>query len=133
MPVGRQPQPHLVERDALDVDAVFTELVEVAMSRLAPVLELDAELEAGLRGLHEVPLVDAEHLVEELQRGDGGFADTDGADFFRLDQRDALRILHGVRQCGSGHPAGRAAADDYVMHGVIVAYDPSIFYTETTP
>src|SRR5690349_18832334 len=114
--MGGQPQPQLVKGNALDVDAELTELVEILVARLAPVLEFDAQLEAGLRGLHEVALVDAEHLVEELKGRDAGFADADGADLIRLDQRDALRALHGLRQRGSCHPAGGPATDDYVVH-----------------
>jgi hypothetical protein len=51
---------------------------KVAVADGAPVLEFDAELERGLRGLDEIPLVDAKDLVIELQRGNGGFAHAHG-------------------------------------------------------
>ena len=116
MAIGGETQPQLVKGDGLNVHAELTELVEVAVALATPVLEVDAELEGGLRGLNEIPLVDAENLVEELQGRDGRFADTHGADFVRLDQRDALGALHGMRQRGRGHPAGRAASNDHVVH-----------------
>ena len=46
---------------------------------MPPVVKFDAELEARLRGTNEFALVDAEQLVEELQRRNGGLTDADCA------------------------------------------------------
>jgi hypothetical protein len=90
--------------------------MKVPMTRAAPIVEVDSQFEAGLRGLNEIPLIDAKHLVEELNGRNGRFAHPHSADLIRFDQRDPLRILHRMRQRGRGHPAGGATADDYVVH-----------------
>jgi hypothetical protein len=78
-----------------------------------PVLELYAELECDLGLAHEVPLVDAQQLVESAQQRDGGLAHAHRADLIRLDQADVEVLAHQLAQCSSSHPAGGPAADDH--------------------
>jgi hypothetical protein len=86
--------------------------MEVVLADVAPVLELDAELEGGLRGGHELLLVDAQQLVVGEQRRDGGLADADGADLVGLDEPDVERLAEHLGQQGGDHPAGGAAPGD---------------------
>jgi len=57
-------------------------------------------------------LVQAQRLVELFDRRNRRFADTDDANLFGLDQRDATTRLHDVRQCSGRHPSGRTASGD---------------------
>ena len=82
-----------MKRDALDVCAELAELMEVAVAPGAPVVELDAEFEARLGGADKLRLVDAEHLVVELQGRDGGFPYADRADLIGFDQGNGMRAL----------------------------------------
>src|SRR5207248_3994657 len=91
MAVGSEPQPDLMKGDALDVRAELTELMEVAMAAASPIVKLDAELEARLRGANEVTLVDTEDFVVELQGRNGRLPHTDRPDLIGLDQGHAVR------------------------------------------
>ena len=79
--------------------------MEIAVALAGPIDEFDAELERALCLPDEFVFIDAESGVEEFDRWDGRFADTDGTDFFGLDHRD-LRVFHGVGERGRRHPAG---------------------------
>src|SRR5205085_11747593 len=81
-------QVELVEGDALQVLAERPERMEVAVAELAPVHELDAELERRPGLADEIVLVDSDQRVEAEQGRDGGLADADDADLLGLDQRD---------------------------------------------
>jgi hypothetical protein len=107
-----------MKRDAFDIDAEFAELMEVAVTGMSPIVKFDAELEARPSGAYEFALVDAEYLVEELQRWNRGLADADRADLFLLYQTYPLHALQRVSKAGGCHPARRSAADDHVVHGV---------------
>ena len=100
-----------MELDALQVLPESSERVEVALPRLAPIHELDSELEGGLGGGDELILVEPEHRVECHQRRDCRFADSDRADLVGFNQ-DRLRIsvVEVAGQSGSSHPSGGAAA-----------------------
>src|SRR3569833_4284124 len=102
----------MMKSHALDVCAELAEGMEEAVALCAPVVELDAEFKAGPGGADKLALVDAEHFVEELQRGDGGFAYADGADVVGLDKGDGVRAFEGLRHGRRAHPAGGAASDD---------------------
>ncbi len=104
--------PILLERDGIEVLPVIAERVEIAVALAAPVDELDPELEGGLGGPDEFGLVEAERMVEPAQRGNGGFADADGADLIRFDQLDPKALLERIAHPRRRHPASRAAAND---------------------
>jgi len=125
LPSPGWPRPVLVQRRHVELHAVRAEGVEVAVALPRPVDKFNAQLEGALRAPQELGLVQPQHLVEGLDRRDGGFAHADGADLVALDQRDGAAPTHRTRQRGGRHPAGRAAADDHdaaqravaVLHG----------------
>ena len=82
------PQPEMMEVDVLHRHAVGAEGMDVGMAEARPVDELDAELEAGLRGAHELDFVDPHGAVVVDDRRDRGFAHADGADLVGLDELD---------------------------------------------
>ena len=82
------------------------------MARPQPVDELDAELEGRLRPPHELGFVELDQLIVRLDRGNGRFADANGADRLTLDQLDVVESLEQLAEQGGGHPAGRPATDD---------------------
>ena len=92
----------MLEIDAGPGLAERAEGMDVAVARPIPADELDAEFE-GRPGLaHELRLVDPEHVVEDLDMRQRGFADTDGADLVGLDQRD---VVVRARQAAATRPA----------------------------
>jgi hypothetical protein len=121
---ARQLQKELMEAQSFDVVTELTEGVEVAFADLAPVDELDAELERTLRARDEIVLVDAEHLVEGRDRRDGRLADADGTDRLALDQADARAVPDEFRQGGRRHPASGAAADDHDVADAVFVHAP---------
>ena len=80
-----QTVPDLVERDAPDLIAVSAEGVNVAVTQLAPIDELNAKLEAALDSGEQLTLVNLEQLVELYEGWYGRFAHPNGADGFGLD------------------------------------------------
>ena len=70
---------------------VFTDVakgVHVAVAVLAPVLELDAELDATVGCLEKISLIEAQGIVEIDNWGDCGLTDADNADVVRLNESD---------------------------------------------
>ena len=107
-------QPEMVEVDAVHLHAEMAEGMDVRVPRPGPVHELDAELDAGLRGAHEFVLVDLHGPVEVADRRNRGLAHAHGADLIGLDELDVIgHTLRHPRERGRGHPAGGAAADDH--------------------
>ena len=102
----------LMHRHQIEGFAVRAEGVEIAMPFATPADELDPQLEAALGLAQEFGLVDAERLVEQADRGNGRFADSDGADLVRLDQRDGQAAGAGMGQRRRRHPPGRATPND---------------------
>src|SRR4051794_13234987 len=86
-------QPDLMKGDALDVRSELTELVEVAVTAAAPIVKLDAELEARSSGANEITLVDTEDFVVELQGRNGRLPHADRPDLLGFDQGNAVRAL----------------------------------------
>jgi len=104
-------------RAVLDGRAEVAEAVEEAVADVAPVAELDAELEAALRLPDEVGAVQAQGAVVGADGRQRGFADADGADVGRLHQHDlagrrAAHLRKALGQRRGRHPAGGAAAHD---------------------
>src|SRR5579862_3364960 len=80
---------------------------------MCPVAELYADLEGGHRLAHEIGFVDAEPVVEDVDRGQRRLADADGTDLLGFDElylgeAGLEEFLHRSRR----HPAGRSPADD---------------------
>ena len=65
--------------DDLDVRSELTELVEVAVAAAAPIVKLDSELEARLRGANEVTLFSGKDLAGWRPIGDAKWTVEDGA------------------------------------------------------
>src|SRR3569832_2523917 len=108
-----QLEPVGMKQDAAHVPAERPKRMEIGMPDLLPVDEFDAELERRARLPHEFVLVQRKHAVEGGDLWDRRLAAADGADLLRLDQSDRS-IVGGqdLGECGCGHAAGRAAAQD---------------------
>ncbi len=88
--------------------------MDIAVALAPPVHEFDTELEARLRGLHELDFVEPEEVVEILHLRQCRFADTDGPDLFGFDEADAETCPIELRRARRGaHPAGGPAANDH--------------------
>src|SRR5688572_2889837 len=86
--------PMILARDAEGMNVV---LAQIFRRRVAPVLELDTQLERGLRRGHEFLLVDLEQAVEGDQGGNRRLADTHGTDLVGLDQLDVEHLAQRLR------------------------------------
>ena len=106
-------QPILVQRQEIKVAAIGAERVEIGVVLLAPVDELDPQLEAALRGGNEVILGNAQCFVEGADRRDRRLTHPDRADLFTFDQRNAAASADCIGERGSGHPAGGAATNNH--------------------
>ena len=105
--------PVMVKGDAVDIFAVRAEGVQIGIAHPAPVDELDTELERCVCRPHELGLVDPELLIECLDCGYGGFANSHRADLVGFDQSNPPHLaVKDLRQHCGGHPASGAAADD---------------------
>ncbi len=80
--------PDVVERKPGHLIAVIAKGVDVAVSQLAPVDELNAQLEAALHCGEHFRLVDFEQPLEIDERGNSRLAHPDCADGLAFDQRD---------------------------------------------
>ena len=116
---GAAFQPEVLETSAPVIVTRGAEGVEVVLPNVLPVLEIDAELEGGVRGRHELRLVDAEQVVEGVQCRDRRLAHADGADFLGLHQLDIELLAQQLAHEGGHHPAGStSASDDHTMEGL---------------
>ena len=74
--------PDMVEGHAIDLIAIITKRVDVAVANLAPIDELNAKFEAALHGRQHLCLVNFQQTVEVEEGGNGGFANANCADLF---------------------------------------------------
>src|SRR4051794_19577459 len=89
-----------------------SEGVDVAVAEVGPVVEPDTEFESGLRGRHELALIDFHETVEALHGRDRGFTHTDGADQVGFDQRNFELSAQSLRETVRSQPARGAATGD---------------------
>src|SRR6476646_5760833 len=89
-----------------------TERVNVAVADVGPVVEPDTELEGGLRGRHELALIDFHQAVKALHRRDGRLAHSDGADEVGLHERDLQLTAEAFDEAERSQPARGAATGD---------------------
>jgi len=122
---ARQVQPVHMGRAVVDLRAEIAEAVEEAVADVAPVLELDAQLERGLGLADKVDLVQAQRGVVVAYGRQGGFADAHRADLRRFDQHHLAALAQPLHQRRRGHPACRAAADDHdLAYGFVLHFFP---------
>ena len=97
----------------------LAETVQIGLAALAPVDELDPQLE-GSTGLgEEFILVDAQRLVEDLDLGNGRLADAHSADAVGFHETDPREIAVIFRQGGSGHPARSSTSKNYDIEPLV--------------
>jgi hypothetical protein len=113
VPALAQAVPDVLEGNPADFIAIAAEGVDVALADVAPVHELDAELERALRRGEHLPLVDIQQVVEFEERRDCRFAYAHGPDLLGFHERD-VDCMAGLqpRQRGSGHPARGSTPND---------------------
>src|SRR5579875_3424472 len=86
--------------------------MDVAVADLAPVVELDAELERAIGFSDEFRLIDFQQAVEGREVRNGGLADADRANLLRFYQDDIDRATEGLGDRGGTHPSRGSTADD---------------------
>src|SRR6202023_3739968 len=100
-----------MKRQYAAVTAKHPETVNIRITELTPIDELDTQLECGLGLTDKIILVKLQRPIEFPDRRYCGFADTDRANFVGFDQVNVViadqHLVHGGRR----HPAGRASAD----------------------
>ena len=106
------PQPIMVERYDTERASHEPESMDVGFVRRPPAVECNAELVRAAGRRKELGFVDAERLIELVDRRDRRLADPDYPDLVGLDQRHRHAGKAEAAQCGRGHPSRRAAADD---------------------
>jgi hypothetical protein len=97
-------EPIMVAAKPFPVLADDSKAVDIAVARSQPVDELNPQLEARLRSPHELGFVELDQLIVFLDRRDGRFANTDGADRFAFDELDIIEALAQLAEEGSRHP-----------------------------
>jgi hypothetical protein len=115
----------MLEASAPVIPPGVPEGMDVILAAVFPVLEVDAQLERGLRSGHEFLLTDAEQPVEMDQRWNGGLAHAHGADLVGLDELDVEHLAQSLRDRGGDHPSGGAAPCDHDLADGLVLQDAS--------
>src|SRR5882757_1717571 len=87
--------------------------VDVTITWPVPIAELNPQLERRTGLAHELRLVDPEHVVESLDVWQRRLPDADSPNLIGFDERNVVVLRPELMpQPGSGHPPGRAAADN---------------------
>ena len=103
-----------MERDSANLIPKTAERVNVAIAKLSPIDELNAQLETSLHGGQHLGFVDLEHLVEFEKGRDGCLTYTDRSDRFGFDDGNInLSPRFQARQGSCSHPASSPASDNY--------------------
>jgi hypothetical protein len=104
----------MLELDAAPRLAERPERMDVAIARTAPVAKLDPDFEGRAGRPHELGFVKPEHIVELFDVRKRRLANADGPDLIGFNERNIVGVSRQpMRQAGSGHPAGGAAAKNY--------------------
>ena len=119
LPAGGIFQPELVRVKPQQILADLAEAVDVAVPRLAPVDELDPQLEGGLGGADHLHLIEPGQRVIVADRRDRRLAHADGSDLVGFDQGDVISAAREqLRQQRGRHPArGPTAYDGNAPNG----------------
>src|SRR5690554_1736010 len=88
-----QLQPIVVERYALHVFTHVTKSVQITLTNVPPVDELDAQLEGSLSTPNKLILIQPEHLIEQLNWRNGRLTHADRADGVRLHQLNVAVLV----------------------------------------
>ncbi len=97
-------RPAALARDA--------EGMNVVVADLAPVFELDGQLEGALHPGQEIRLVDLQQAMQRPERRYGRLADADRADGIGFHEHDVQVGSDEPGDGGCGGPAGGTATDD---------------------
>ena len=121
--IGARADQAVEEHRAVARRPERAEGVEVAAALAVPADELDAELHRRLGLGHELALVQADDLVEPVDRWDRRLADPDRPDRVGFDQGDGGSLpRQRARQSRGGHPARCAPAKDHDPTNACVAH-----------
>ena len=118
-----KPLPIGVERNPFHVDTIFAERVEIGVPFPAPVDKLDTQLETAFGTAHEIIFADAEHPVEDVDLGDGRFANAHGSDGVGFNQCDfGIVTAQHFGERGRRHPTGGTTTHDCYAANAVVGH-----------
>ncbi len=115
--------PVVPEADVAVGAPEMAEGMHVSVTLAPPIDKFDAQFEGALCRFQHVVGINAKHLVEFDDRGNGGFADTNRADLLGFNQRNAT-ILRADDFCQrrGRHPAGGTTANNDDVIDIVVLH-----------